>query len=102
MIQAHWCVPRSFEGLAAALEGLVPSCNETARIEVPHAIPLTILSASHCTPAEVAERETLVGRSLRGKHIVAGKSGHWVHLDQPEIVVDAIREMVKATGTVSP
>ena len=96
MIQAHWCLPRSFEGLAAALEGLIPTCVETARIEVPPAIPLTILSASHCTPLELAQREAMTRKSVRGRHIVAEKSGHWIHLDQPELLVSAIREIMES------
>jgi pimeloyl-ACP methyl ester carboxylesterase len=95
MIQAHWCLPKSFEGLAAALEGLAGSSAEAARMELPHAIPLTILSAKHCTPGELSGREALAARSVRGRHMVAANSGHWIHLDQPELVVEAIREMVE-------
>ena len=96
MIQAHWCLPKSFEGLAVALEGLPGSAAEAARIELPRAIPLTILSAKHCTPAELSEREAMAAKSVRGRHIVAANSGHWIHLDQPDLVVEAIREMVEA------
>jgi pimeloyl-ACP methyl ester carboxylesterase len=98
MIQAHWCLPKSFRALAAALEGLPGSSREAAEIEIPAAIPLTILSASHCTAAEVAAREAMVRRSVNGRHIVADKSGHWIHLDQPGLVVDAIRDMLQNTS----
>lgn len=102
MIQAHWCLPKSFEGLAAALEGLTGSSAETARIVLPHAIPLTIVSASHCTAAELAHRDAMATKSVRGRHVVASKSGHWVHLDEPELVVEEIRALVKGTGIASP
>ena len=33
--------------------------------------------------------------STKSKHILATKSDHYVQLDEPGIVVDAIRELVK-------
>ena len=38
----------------------------------------------------------LAAQSSDGKRIVAEKSGHYIHLDQPELVIDAIREVVEA------
>jgi pimeloyl-ACP methyl ester carboxylesterase len=38
----------------------------------------------------------LAAQSSRGKRIVAEQSGHYIQFDQPELVVDAIREVVKA------
>jgi pimeloyl-ACP methyl ester carboxylesterase len=37
-----------------------------------------------------AERAAL---SSKGKQIVAEQSGHFVQLDQPDLVIDAIREV---------
>ena len=46
-------------------------------------------------------QKELVGRSSKGKQIIAEKSGHNIHRDQPELVIDAIRqvmEQAKSTG----
>ena len=102
MIQAHWCSPRSFRGLAAALEALPSSSREASEIVVPNTIPLTILSARHCTAAEVEAREALARNSVRGRHIVAANSGHWIHLDQPELLVHEIRSMVDSIRSAPP
>jgi hypothetical protein len=44
--------------------------------------------------------------SSRGRHVVASKSGHWVAFDEPELVVDAIRDVVetvrRAHGPATP
>lgn len=40
-------------------------------------------------------QQELVRRSSRGKQIIAEKSGHNIHRDQPELVIDAIREVVE-------
>ena len=40
-------------------------------------------------------QKDLVRRSSRGKQIIAEKSGHNIHRDQPELVINAIRQVVK-------
>jgi pimeloyl-ACP methyl ester carboxylesterase len=42
-------------------------------------------------------QEDLAGRSSKSKHIFAEKSGHMIHHDQPELVIEAIRQVVEAT-----
>jgi pimeloyl-ACP methyl ester carboxylesterase len=41
----------------------------------------------------------LARRSSRGRQIVAEKSGHYIQRDQPELVVDAIRQVVEEART---
>jgi pimeloyl-ACP methyl ester carboxylesterase len=40
-------------------------------------------------------QQELVGLSTQGKLIVATESGHFIQVDQPDLVIDAIREMVE-------
>ncbi len=42
-------------------------------------------------------QEDLASRSSKSKHIFAERSGHMIHRDQPELVIDAIRQVVEAT-----
>jgi pimeloyl-ACP methyl ester carboxylesterase len=44
--------------------------------------------------AHMEMQEDHARRSPRGKLIVADKSGHFIHRDQPELVIDAIRQVV--------
>lgn len=37
----------------------------------------------------------LVSRSPRGRQVMAEKSGHFIHQDQPELVVEAIRQVAR-------
>jgi pimeloyl-ACP methyl ester carboxylesterase len=32
--------------------------------------------------------------STRGEHVVASNSGHWIPLDNPQAVIDAVNAMV--------
>ena len=73
-------------------------------------IPLIVLSHGKTPPmpglsAEVSRELNqvfqqmhieLAAQSSRGKRIIAEKSGHYIQLDQPELVIDAIREVVEA------
>ncbi len=96
MIQAHWCQPKGFLGMSEYFKYLPHSAAEAAALMEPSAkIPVVVLSASNSTSAQLAERTAMATHSSRGRHIVAEKSGHWIHLDEPALVVDAIREVVE-------
>jgi pimeloyl-ACP methyl ester carboxylesterase len=95
IVQAHWCQPKSFLGMANYLESLPASASEASACgDLPGHIPVSILSASNSSAAQLAERDAVKRRSLHGKHIIAVKSGHWIHFDEPDLVIQAIREMV--------
>jgi len=35
----------------------------------------------------------MAARSEHGRHVLASGSGHWILLDEPDLVVDAIRHV---------
>lgn len=99
MVQAHWCQPKSFLGMSDYLESLPASASEAAALgEPPAHIPLLILSAANSTPAQIGERDAMARHSLRGTHIVTNH-GHWIHLDDPDLVVQAIRDVIELLRT---
>jgi pimeloyl-ACP methyl ester carboxylesterase len=98
MVRAHWCQTKSFQGLGNYLESLPASAAEADAFTEPGGIPVIVLSAANSTPEQLREREALARRSPHGRHIMAAKSGHWIQLDEPELVVEAIREMVRLTN----
>jgi hypothetical protein len=46
-------------------------------------------------------QEELAGLSTRGERRVAEQSGHLIQIEQPEIVIEAIRDMVEAQRPAS-
>ena len=76
-------------------------------------IPLVVLThgvvnpADYGIPSMVAKGEALrlemqgalARLSSRSKHIIAEKSGHYIQRDQPELVIDSVRQVVEATRT---
>jgi pimeloyl-ACP methyl ester carboxylesterase len=67
-------------------------------------VPVLVLSRGRPDPRFTAEAERrwpdwqadLARRAPRGQQIVAQQSGHDIHRDQPQLVVDAIRTVVMA------
>jgi pimeloyl-ACP methyl ester carboxylesterase len=43
-------------------------------------------------------QQDLATRSSKGQFRVAGESGHFIQIDQPELVVQAIRDLVQLTN----
>ena len=98
LVAAHWKQPRCFEGMARHFECLAQSVDEMSRT-VPLQTPTIMLSGKlnehRTSPEEYAERI-----SGQKRLIVAEKSGHWIQLDEPGLVVNAIRELLgKARST---
>jgi pimeloyl-ACP methyl ester carboxylesterase len=89
------------------------AAGRAAKITTLGDIPLVVLSAGKSPisgvrgiPAEDVERMNrvfsefpveLARLSPRGKRVLAEKSGHYIHVEQPELVIDAIREVVEAS-----
>ena len=99
IIAAFWTQPKFFEAIASQAESLPRSAAQVAAMGDYGDMPLVVLSASDSCPTRAKEHEDLARLSSQGKHIVASKSGHWIQLDEPGLVVESIREVV---GSVRP
>jgi pimeloyl-ACP methyl ester carboxylesterase len=94
-VQEHWSNPKAFRGMWQHLEAL-PACSaEVLRgTDTFGEIPVVVLGGERRDPRWAAADAALARASTNGRHIVAPGSGHWVHLDNPELVVSAIRDVV--------
>ena len=88
MIAAHWSRPKSFLGMAAHFEGLPESAQDLCGAAPLEGIPMIALLSGR------SEAPPPAGWSTDMRHLVAEKSGHWIHLDQPELVVKAVRDLI--------
>lgn len=95
VIRARWSTPKFFWTMGTYIKSL-PSCAaELQGRPSPAQIPITVISGSHQPKLRLAEHAAIAAHSVRGRHIIAQKSGHWIHLDEPEIVIEAARELVE-------
>jgi pimeloyl-ACP methyl ester carboxylesterase len=95
VIQSHWCNPKNFRAMAAYLECLPESARAARVLVIPPEIPFTVLSAGNATEAELRERDSWVEQSGCGKHVRVQGAGHWIQLERPDVVVEAVLEFVK-------
>ena len=91
-LRRHWSQPRFYRELAASIEALPRCAREAIEQPVPTQIPVIVLSGSHQTPASL-ERH----RALATRHMVVEGSAHWIHLDHPDLVADAILSVAART-----
>lgn len=94
MVRAHWSVPKAFFSMASHLEYLPESVSQYDPASFPPHVPLTVLSAESSGPYAVAEHHADAKRSLVGEHYVVPESGHWIHLDQPDAVIEAVLRLI--------
>ena len=60
-------------------------------------LPLVVLSGDHHPTPYADWQRHLAQLSSRGVQLLAGDCGHWIHLDRPELITEAIRQVVAAT-----
>ncbi len=91
-----WTQPKFFNAIASQAESLPRSAAQIAATGDYGAVPLVVLSAGSPSPSRRGDCEALARLSSQGKHIVASKSGHWIQVDEPRLVVESIREVVES------
>jgi pimeloyl-ACP methyl ester carboxylesterase len=96
IIAAFWTQPKFFEAMVRQAESLPRSAAQVSAAGDYGDIPLVVLSASSSSPSQTKGHEALAHLSSQGKHIVASKSGHWIQFDEPQLVVESIREVVES------
>jgi pimeloyl-ACP methyl ester carboxylesterase len=93
-VQALWCDPKCFRGMAEQLDALGEMGDAAGRVTTLADMPLAIVTGGD-QPAETkAKHEALARLSSRGRQVTAEKSGHWIQFDEPELVVRVVREVV--------
>jgi pimeloyl-ACP methyl ester carboxylesterase len=94
IIRAHWSRPKCFQAMAAYLESLPETARTVLQMPIPAKIPSIILSASSASEAELEERDSWVRQAQFGRHIRIDEGGHWLQLERPTVVTEAIQELV--------
>jgi len=96
IVRALWSQPKNFMSLGQHVAALPVSAAQAAAVSSLGDLPLIVLSGDHHAAPYTAWQRELALLSSRGRHLVASDSGHWIHLDHPELVTKAILEVVAA------
>jgi pimeloyl-ACP methyl ester carboxylesterase len=95
LIRERWSHAEFFLTMARYIRTLPATAAEAAQSHIPAHIPVTVISGAHQRPVRLAEHKAIAAHSLQGKHLIAEKGAHWIHLDQPELIVEAFCEMAE-------
>jgi pimeloyl-ACP methyl ester carboxylesterase len=88
-LRAHWSEPRFFGELAATIRAIPACAAEAAGYPLPMDTPLLVFSGGHQSQTSLAAHA-----AIATKQVVVEKSAHWIHLNHPELVADAISAFV--------
>jgi pimeloyl-ACP methyl ester carboxylesterase len=95
-LRRFWTLPRFYEALGSQIEFISESAREAleASADGYGDLPLVTLSSTDPGDYRIRQQEELARLSTRGRHLVASNSGHWIPLDQPEVVIGAIHDVL--------
>jgi pimeloyl-ACP methyl ester carboxylesterase len=96
VVRGLWSQPKNFTSLKRYVEALPVSAVQAGAVTSLGDLPLVVLSGDHHASPYAEWQRDLAQLSSRGRQFVASGSGHWIHLDRPELVIQAIREVVVA------
>ncbi|HEY4380745.1 MAG TPA: alpha/beta hydrolase [Acidobacteriaceae bacterium] len=92
IVASHWASPKYYRGLAAHLTAVPATVTEMHAAEAVVGVPVVLLTPGSAEPL-CSERLRHIGSDVR--QVIAHHSGHWVHLDEPELVLGTIRGVVE-------
>lgn len=96
-LKQFWTQERFFTALGSQIESICTSAQEAldAMAGGYGDLPMVTISSTNASPYRLRQQERLAALSTRGRHLVAANSGHWIPLDEPRIVVDAVYSLLE-------
>jgi pimeloyl-ACP methyl ester carboxylesterase len=103
-LRQFWTQEKFFEALGSQIETIAVSAAEALEASGDGYGDLLLTTISSTDPGDyrLRQQDALARLSTRGRHIIASNSGHWIPLDQPQVVVDAIKEALLAADVRQP
>jgi pimeloyl-ACP methyl ester carboxylesterase len=93
VVAAHWSRPSFYAGMRSHISSIPDTVREMHQADPIREIPVCVLTPRTSKPlSETCLRS--IGTNVQ--QVIAEASEHWIHLDEPELVISAIRQMVTA------
>jgi pimeloyl-ACP methyl ester carboxylesterase len=96
IVAAHWSRPGYYVGMSNHVEAVPDTVREMRDAEPIRGIPVLVLTPGKSTPLSEACLDR-IGDNVQ--QVIAPASAHWIHLDEPDLVINSIREMVTAVNS---
>lgn len=98
IVAAHWSRPGYYAGMRSHVAAVPETVAEMQDSEPIRGIPVLVLTPGKSSPlSEDCLRQ--IGDNVQ--QVIAPASAHWIHLDEPDLVIDSITEMVMASAPVA-
>jgi pimeloyl-ACP methyl ester carboxylesterase len=127
-LMQEWTRPAPYDAIVSEAESFIPTTEgeghppaDDGELDAASGnlgdIPLVVLTAGHSmagfpgltdvqraqfAAAWLAGHDALAHRSSRGRHVVVADSGHYIQIEQPAVVLDAIRHVVDEARAAAP
>jgi pimeloyl-ACP methyl ester carboxylesterase len=95
-LRRFWTEEKFYDALGSQIETISISAAETLEASAKGYgdIPLVTISSTDPGDYRLRQQDALARLSTRGRHIVATNSGHWIPLDEPATVIQAIKDVL--------
>lgn len=98
VVAAHWSRPAFYAGMRKHIESIPDTVREMHAAEPIRQIPVLVLTPVKAKPLS---DECLRRIGDRAQQVIAPASAHWIHLDEPELVINSIRSMIESVAVES-
>ena len=96
IVAAHWSRPGYYAGMRSHVNAVPETVREMQNAKPIHGIPVLVLTPGKSSPlSEDCLRR--IGDNVQ--QVIASASAHWIHLDEPQLVIDSIQQMVTAASS---
>jgi pimeloyl-ACP methyl ester carboxylesterase len=92
VVAAQWSRPGFYAGVREHLRSIPATVAEMHEAEPIQEIPVTVLTPGKAAPLTEDDLRR-IGKHVR--QVIAPASAHWIHLDEPHLVVASILEMLE-------
>ena len=96
IVAAHWSRPGFYAGLRSHMAAVPDTVREMHNAEPICGIPVVLLTPATSPPLS---EDCLLRIGDNVSQLIARESAHWIHLDEPQLVIDSIRQMVNAASS---
>ena len=96
IVAAHWSRPGYYAGMRSHVEAVPESIREMLNSAPIDGIPVLLLTPGKSSPLS-EDCLTRIGNNVH--QVIASESAHWIHLDEPQLVIDSIQQMVAAASS---
>jgi len=96
VVAAHWSRPGYYAGMRSHVRAVPETVLEMQNAAPIDGIPVLLLTPGKSSPLS-EECLQQIGNNVQ--QVIAAESAHWIHLDEPQLLIDSIEQMVAAASS---